>query len=79
MIHHERPGLSFQCRVGVGHDFVARQRGEVRKESGVDKRRKSKVLQERNSEICQCLHWEMSAHRRGREGCFLIVWLNVGS
>ena len=56
LIHHECLCPSFQCTVGIGHDFVARQGGEVREESGVNERSKREVFEERNSEVCQCIH-----------------------
>ena len=65
--------------VGVGHDFVVRQRGEVPEKSGVDKRREREFLQEGNRKMCQCVYREMGAHRGGGEGCFPIEWHNIGS
>ena len=72
LVYYESLGPPFQCTVGVGHDFITRQEGEIREESGVDKWRKRKVFQERNGEMCQCVYWEVDAHWGGRERLFPI-------
>ena len=79
LVHHERLGPLFQHTIGVVHDFVTRLGGEVRVESGVDKRHKGKILQERYGEVCQCVHWEMGMYWGGGERRFPIELHNVGS
>ena len=51
MIHHESLYPLFQGAVGVGHDFVARQCGEVREQSRVDQQGKRKALVEGKSKM----------------------------
>ena len=59
--------LPFQGAVGVGHDFVGRQRREGREEGRVDQRGKGVALEEGKGKMCQCIHWEMGAHWGGGE------------
>ena len=53
--------------------------GKVRKESGIDKRRKRKVLQESNVEMCLCVYWEMGAHGEEGSGVFLLRSVMLGA
>ena len=46
MLHHERLCPPLQGAVGVGHDFVTRQRREVGEESGVDQQGVREALKE---------------------------------
>ena len=67
MLYHECLCSPLQGAVGVGHDFVARQCREVRKESRVDHWGKGEALKEGQSEMRQCIHREMGAHWGGAE------------
>ena len=62
MLHNECLYPSLQGAVGIGHDFVARQCQEVRKEGRVDHWGKGEALNEGESEVRQCIHGEVCTH-----------------
>ena len=77
LVHHECLSLLFKCMIGVGHDFVARQGGEVGEESRIDEWGERKVLKKRNSKMCQSVYWAVGAHRGGGKRSLPVEWHDV--
>ena len=70
MLYHESLCPPFQGTVSVGHDFVARECGEVREESRVAQQGKREARKEAKSKMHQCIHREVGAYWGGWERSF---------
>ena len=81
VVYHECLHSQLQGTVGVGHDFITRQGGEVGEEGRVDEWSKRKVLEERNtgSKMYQRVHWKMGTHWGRGERRFPVERHDVGS
>ena len=77
MLHYERLCPPLQGVVGVGHYFVARPCREVREESRVDQRGIRDALEEWNSKVRKCIHWEMGRDWGGAERGLPIKWHGI--
>ena len=51
----------------------------VREECGVDKRSVGEIFKERNSEMRQCVHWEMGAYWGERSGVLQLSGITLGA
>ena len=78
MLYDEGLCPPFYAAVGVGHDFVARQCREVRKESRVDQRDKRKALEKGKSKMRQCVQWEIGAQWGKGNGVFQLRGMTLG-
>ena len=78
MLHHECLCPPVQGTVGVGHDFVARQCREVRKERRVNHWGEGEDLKEGQSEMRQCIYPVMGTHWRGAERGLPVEWHDIG-
>ena len=77
MLHHEGLCRPLHGAVGVGHDFVARQCREVRKESRVNHWGKGQAIKEGVSQVRQCIYREMGTHWGGAERSLQVEWHEV--
>ena len=77
MVHDERLCPPLKGAVGVGHDFVARQCGEVGEESRVDQRGIREALKEGKGKMHKCIHWEMGTNWGGAEQGLPVKWHDI--